>query len=504
MSNANIKLFNNMNAGKSFANGKMYTLNKSKGIKVGNTIISGGGANTLQNRGANQTAAYYSTNPYFRNDFYSRWQEYVRMYYTAWEVQKIVDIVPNDAFRIPCEFVGLEEEDKEKFEHAWRDWNIDAKFKNMVTQERLLGGCVGLMGIKSDTDDPSVPLNLDSVDVGDLAFLNVVPVNQISMAQFNNDPFDKDFNSPESYMINGTEVHKSRLLIFDGNPLFNRTTANILQNFRYNPAGFGESVIAPLYDAFVREMGTQQAAYHLVNMASVLLVKGNGARIMKATTGGSSYKAMEEICEQISIYRGAVIDGKDIEITQHDASFGSVPELLMTYLQVLSAGSDIPAVRFLGEAPGGLNSSGTADLENYYNNVAAMQQQRIKPRQMKFSQVFGRSVFGKEKWSSISKKFDIKYKPLWNLSAEQQANIDSTYSNMLDSSVQAGTLTAEFANREKKARGIFVTDMNPESDTPDMIIEDGKASDPDVILDELEAKIDPKEEIIDTDSNKMS
>lgn len=498
MSNAQLTLYNNVNKVRTFNTKSMYNLKKSNGIKVGNTLLQGGGANSLQNRGANQTAAYYSTNPYFRNDFYSRWQEYVRMYYTSWEVQKIVDIVPNDAFRIPCEFKGFEdEEDKATFEKAWREYDIDNKFKMMATQERLLGGCVGLMGVKSDKDDPSKPLNLNTVDRGDFTFLNVVPINQISLGDYNNDPFDKDFNSPETYLINGQTVHKSRLLLFDGAPLFNRTAMNILQNFRYNPAGFGESVIAPLYDALVREIGTQQAGYHLVNLASVLLVKGANTRMLKATNGGG-YEALEEICEQISIYRGAVIDGKDVEITQHDASFGSVPELLMTYMQVLSAGSDIPAVRFLGEAPGGLNATGTADLENYYNNVAAFQQQRIKPKQLKFSRVFGRSIFGREKWERISKQFDIEYKPLWNMSAEQQANVDNTYSSMLDSSVSAGTITAEFANKEKKARGIFLTDMDIENDTPDMIIEDGKASDPNIILDELEEKLEPKtEQVVD-------
>lgn len=498
MSDAQLTLYNNMNQSKIFNAKSMYSLKKSNGIKVGNTLIQGGGANSLQNRGANQTAAYYSTNPYFRNDFYSRWQEYVRMYYTSWEVQKIVDIVPADAFRVPCEFEGFEnEDDKATFEKAWREYDIDNKFKLMTTQERLLGGCAGLMGIRSQEDDPSKKLDLSTVDKGDFIFLNVVPINQISLGDYNNDPFDKDFNSPETYQINGQVVHKSRLLLFDGAPLFNRTAMNILQNFRYNPAGFGESVIAPLYDALVRAIGTQQAGYHLVNLASVLLVKGAGTRMLKATNGGG-YEALEEICEQISIYRGAVIDGKDVEISQHEASFGSVPELLMTYMQVLSAGSDIPAVRFLGEAPGGLNASGTADLENYYNNVAAFQQQRIKPKQLKFSHVFGRSIFGREKWERISTQFDIKYPPLWNMSAEQQANVDNTYSSMLDSSVSAGTMTAEFANKEKKARGIFLTDMDVEKDTPDMVIEDGKASDPNVVLDELEEEMEPKtEQVVD-------
>lgn len=59
---------------------------------------------------------------------------------------------------------------------------------------------------------------------------------------------------------------------------------------------------------------------------------------------------MRELVEQLSIYRGAVIDGKGAKVSQHNASFGSVPELVMTFTQLLSAASDIPATRFLGQA----------------------------------------------------------------------------------------------------------------------------------------------------------
>lgn len=67
----------------------MTRRNKRKSQKVVNTILTGAGANTKQDRGSLQTAAIYTRNPYYRNDFYSRWQEWVRWYNTSWEAGKL-------------------------------------------------------------------------------------------------------------------------------------------------------------------------------------------------------------------------------------------------------------------------------------------------------------------------------------------------------------------------------------------------------------------------------
>lgn len=60
--------------------------------RTGNMLLSGGGAETLQDRGSRFTASQHTLNPYFNNNFLARWQEYIRWYMTAWEARKIIDI----------------------------------------------------------------------------------------------------------------------------------------------------------------------------------------------------------------------------------------------------------------------------------------------------------------------------------------------------------------------------------------------------------------------------
>lgn len=447
----------------------MTRRNKGKTrLKTGNALLHGAGASTWQDRGSIQQGAIFTKNPYYNNDYYRRWQDLVRWYYTDWAAKKIVDIPVQDAFRVEPEIKGLSEADKEQLIKYQEAMGGRDKLYKAAIQSRLLGGSIVMLGIKDEEDNPEKPIDFDKLDKGDLAFMNVVSVEKISQVQYETDPFSPMYDTPRYYMINGQKVDVSRLLVFDGRPLFNSASMNILQNFRFNPAGFGESVLIPVYDALVRFAGTQEGAYHLVNMASVLLVKCDKLMDLQASNMGErGMRMLEKMAEQISIYRAGILSGKDVDVAQHSATFGSVPELLQTFAQVLAAGSDIPATRFLGQAPGGLNATGESDLENYYNNVASWQNTVLKANEIKMYNILGVSCFGREKWQSIKPEFDIEYKPLWNLSETEQATVDNTRAQTISLLEQSGYLSREAALEELKARKIFVNDIKPE-DMPDM------------------------------------
>lgn len=447
----------------------MTRRNKGKTrLKTGNALLHGAGASTWQDRGSIQQGAIFTKNPYYNNDYYRRWQDLVRWYYTDWAAKKIVDIPVQDAFRVEPEIKGLSEEEKEQLVKYQEAMGGRDKLYKASIQSRLLGGSIVMLGIKDEEDNPEKPIDFDKLDKGDLAFMNVVSVEKISQVQYETDPFSPMYDTPRYYMINGQKVDVSRLLVFDGRPLFNSASMNILQNFRFNPAGFGESVLIPVYDALVRFAGTQEGAYHLVNMASVLLVKCDKLMDLQASNMGErGMRMLEKMAEQISIYRAGILSGKDVDVAQHSATFGSVPELLQTFAQVLAAGSDIPATRFLGQAPGGLNATGESDLENYYNNVASWQNTVLKANEIKMYNILGVSCFGREKWQSIKPEFDIEYKPLWNLSETEQANVDNTRAQTISLLEQSGYLSREAALEELKARKIFINDIKPE-DMPDM------------------------------------
>lgn len=411
------------------------------------------GVGTVQNRGIGTASAVYSSNPFFSNNFVYRWQEWSRLYYTSWEAQKIIDIPVDDMFRAPFELQGLEDRDVKLIMDEFARLDVTKQLARAFKQERLLGGSM-LLGVFEVPEDMDMTdeLYLHRLGKGCLKAVNVVDVSRLSVDTVETDPFSPDYDRIRYYSIAGERVHCSRLISFVGNALYNRASQTMMQNFRYNPCGFGESKLTPLYDLLMRVVGTQEGAYHLVNMASVLLVECARIKSLQAV-GSPAVEKLEEITEQLSMYRGAIIDGTDVKVSQHAASFGSVPELVLTFAQLLSAASDIPATRFLSQAPGGLNATGDADLQNYYNMIDSIRKTKLKSALGKLLDWTGTSIWGFEAWAEKKADLDIYFPPLWNNTETEQANIDNIYAQivmqLLSMSVIDEATAAEIINARK-------------------------------------------------------
>lgn len=458
--------------------------------KVGNSLLEGAGANTLQDRGAIQSTSWFSLNPYFNNNYYYRWQKYTQLYYTSWEARKIVEIPVDDAFRIKPKLVGVTDEQKMALMNAMDKIGGWEKMRRAAVQERMLGGCALYIGVASETDDPSKPIDLNSVEKGDLKFLNVVSINQITNPEYDTDPFSPGYDKPKYYEINGIKTHVSRLIIFDGDPLFNYSSQRLMQNFRINPQGFGESVLAPLWDSIIRCIGTQQAAYQLAQKASITMVRSDNLLSLEGTKRGEeANRQLQEMAEQISIYRAAILKGKGVEVQETGAQFGSVPELMMSFIQILSAGSDVPASRFIGQAPGGLNATGEGDLENYYNNIASYQETCLDPKYEKLFDILGPSVLGNDVWKQVKPDFELEFESLWNLDGQEKATVDETYARILTTLKDANIIPAEYVVDEINAKKIFTNPIKKE-DIPEQLAIDyhNDIDNPD----DLNAKTDEK------------
>ncbi len=435
--------------------------------RVENLMLRGGGAGVApSDRGAGQSSQPVQTmHPYDMNNFLWRYQEYTRWYFKTWECRKIVDIPCDDAFRIPFRLTGLPTEETKALRKDWDKLNSTIQFRRGLKQHRLLGGSALYMRLAdAEMDDRTAALD-KPVDMGVLGrnprgveAFNLIDIDKIHHDAINNDPLSRDYDRPTHYLVAGTRVHSSRLIMFDGEPIFNRQNANVLQLGHVNPSGFGESVLCQIYDDLIRVTGTREGAYHLVNMASVLLACVKDYKLLMSTKPGEAAAAVTaEVINLINLYRAAIVDAENIEIKQHAASFGSVPELVMVFLQILSAAADIPATRFLGQSPGGLNATGDSDLENYYNMIDAWQEEVIKARMLKAFDVIGVCRFGLDGWAKRREHLDIEYPPLWNLKQTEQATIAQTLINAFKPLLDAKVMTSKQLEDELKARRVFLT-----------------------------------------------
>ena len=419
-----------------------------------------GGALGAGDRGANSYVPQYSGNPHDSNDFVYRWRQYVHLYETSWEARKIVRIVPEDALRKDWLLEDIPEEAARAVHSTLEKLQFGNILKRSLMLERLLGGCLTFMGVEGSSDKPDIPLNLAAG--GRPRFFNAIPVSRISRVSWETNPLSEHYMRPSKYLINGEDVHISRFLVWDGEPLFDPYDY-ALTNFRGNLAGFGPSVLATLWDDIVKAIGTRQAAYQLIQTNNAILMAVDGLQDLQGTKSGqAALQKLRQIAQQLSVYNAALVDGNKVDIKQHSASFGSVPELMLTFIQILSAGSDIPATRFLGQAPGGLNATGESDLENYYNVIDAYQRQRIEPQLRRTCDVVGYWKFPKQ-WAKWREKLTFKFPPLWNSSELEEAQRNSQNIDNVMKLFDAGLVDELKVIQEINAKGALSVNLD-ESD----------------------------------------
>ncbi len=416
-----------------------------------NVLASPSGANGSGDRGA-------GWNPVRRDSPMMKERQLTELYYSDWAAKKIVNIPVEDMLREPFKFTGLDDDLIDEIESEFDRLKIMSKLSMALKLERLLGGCCILMGV-GQGDDPEQPLDLNSLDYGCLKWLHVIPRSRIARTIYTLDPFSPGYGEPEKYIIQGKTVHRSRMIIFDGEPLTPNGGSELLAYTMRRNDGFGQSVLEALEEDIHRATGTRQGAFNLVNVASVMAITTDLMSLKASAGGNDRLDELEQIAQQVSIYRAAILDGgadgKGTTLSNISASFGSVPELLMSFLQVLSAASDIPAARFIGQAPGGLNATGDSDLENYYNSIGAKQRQRLRPNLMQLLEVMGRSLFGND--FDIT-GVDIEFPPLWNLSESEESTVRTNDGNMLIALAGAGIISTTEANEEARKRKLLIVD----------------------------------------------
>ena len=391
----------------------------------------------------------------------------VDLYYSDWAAKKIVSIPVDDMLRHGWQYGGVDDEKRDKLETAQDSLCALEQVKQAMRLERLIGGCVIFMGISDGQASPDQPINYEALGEGCLKFLNVIPRTRITQTTLDYDPLSPTYGRPLTYWVNGQQVHHSRLLLFKGDPLTQVPDSTLLPTQWTRNDGFGVSVLMSLLDDLTRASGSRQAAYQLVQRASVFLYQTDLLDLEATKDGQTAIQKLQDIINQINLFRGAVIDrapGQSDPITTISPQFGSVPELIMSFLQILSAASDIPATRFLGQAPGGLNATGESDLENYYGRLESAQLQVLRPQLMKLLRVMGPSALGD---AYDPKTLEVTFEPLWSLSELEQSQVRTAdVANVI--ALQSAQLLMDFECLEElKLRDAI--EVEPEREAEDLL-----------------------------------
>lgn len=362
-----------------------------------------------------KASATHYTVPMLRDD------EAVNAYRGTWLARKIVDIPAKDACR------------------KWRSWNaqtaeiskLDAEEKRLGVQTKVLdamqkGRLFGGAAIYIGTGDvnPMEPLNPERIGAGGIEHLNVLTKRTLQAGEIETDPQSPLFGKPKLYTLNSqkagqVDIHPSRLVVFTGVP---HPDPEMAGGFN---AGWGDSILLSVIDALKQADGTLANVASLVFEAKIDVIKIPGFMAALACDQDGAYQT--QVLNRLTLaamakgINGAlVLDGEE-EYDTKQVAFSQLPEIIQSFLQNVSGAADIPVTRLLGQSPGGLNSTGEADLRNYYDHIQSEQELTVQPAMSVLDECLIRSALGTrppELWYS--------WRSLWQTTDKERADIGKT------------------------------------------------------------------------------
>jgi uncharacterized protein len=330
----------------------------------------------------------------------------------------------------------------------WRSWQADPdqiellegvektlfiqqKLQAALIKARLYGGAVIIIGV--DAGKPEEELDLEQVGQDSLKFIHIVSRNQIRAGPIIRDISSKYFGQPEYYEARNEpapktfeqEVETSRVTREFGNIQVKVHPSRVIKLIGMDTADqmlseiWGDSVLQPVNDA-VKMCGLVTGSLAtLVAELKVDVIKIPELKSILSTQAGTTkmINRFSAANAAKSVINTIMIDGNE-EWQRIQASLTGVPETLLTYMQIAAGAADIPATRFLGMSPTGLNATGESDIRNYYDRLAAEQETILTPTMTVLDEVLIRSALGDrppEVW--------YEWNSLWQLSDAEKADI---------------------------------------------------------------------------------
>jgi phage-related protein (TIGR01555 family) len=309
-------------------------------------------------------------------------------------------------------------------------WAED-KIYTGLTWARAYGGCGMLLGADDgikNTADLALPLQEDRIRSFDwmtpFSPMELVPVKWYC------DPLQPRFGEPSQYRLTPLErppgwapdlawlpvIHESRIVRFDGEVV---SRGQLLYNIH---PGWGDSVFVRIQQIVADFQAAWAGAGILLADFSVptLKLKGLADLLASQDPSNTSLQARAEAIEQArSIARTIIIDSEE-EYERKTTSIAGLPELLQQLTNRLASAARMPVSLLMGQAPAGLSATGDSDIRWFYDQVAALQERKLRwplTRMHKLLMLAKNGPTGGEEPES----WVLNFNPLWQLSETEEA-----------------------------------------------------------------------------------
>ena len=372
------------------------------------------------------------------------------LYRDNWIVQNIVATIPNDMIRKWYEVKSSIAPDYiVQLRKLERRTQLRKKLLLGMYWGRLYGGAVGVVLVKGQ-NDMSQPLDLDAILPG--SFLGLQILDRWSGVYPENDlvtdPSDPDFGLPAYYTIRDdttgymvARVHHSRIIRFIGRelPWMEQVTE----------VYWGESEIEAIYSEIVRRDNVAANIATLTFRANVNYMETDGLDQLLGTANTEMQRRFWNVLAAQAVMEsnfGTRVINKGDAIHNTQYTFTGLPDVYDRVMMDVSGASRTPVTKLFGRSPAGLNATGEADMQNYYDHIDGLRENDLRPILERLLPIMALSA-----WGEIPDDLDIDFPPMWAPDAKEIAEIAERKTNAILAVYQNDLIDAATAQQELQA-----------------------------------------------------
>ena len=313
------------------------------------------------------------------------------IYRNSWAAQVMVDAPIDDMWVRGRKWTGDEETTIDAMDKAEKELEAHKRIAMAMKAGRLFGGA--LLVIFPKKGDIEKPLDINQIQKDGIANFWVVDKDACSIETWETDYRKPGFGMPATYRVaprvggannysggdnssitsGGFTVHASWCVRFDG------LEPPLTDGWWYVPwdRHWGISILTKAINELERHEALHAGIAHLVQEASIFSMGIQGFKEALMGQTDETEPTIQMLGNSInlfkSIYRVLFRDSEDTA-ERIAVQFGGLPDLIDREIALLAAMAGIPATRFYGQSPVGMNATGSSDAQNYAMLIMAKQE----------------------------------------------------------------------------------------------------------------------------------